>query len=642
MKTIRRLYFYAIALVSLEVVLWGLINLLRTVLAGDIVPGVETLAQALALILVGVPIFLLHWTWIQRAAQRDEEEHTATLRAVFLYGALLFLLVPAVQNGLALIDRLLLLGTGIGPYQAIFGGTQSWKDNLVAIAFNLVAAAYFYNILQKDWKSIPDKENFADVRRLYRYIWLVYSLAMVVFGAQQILRYDFYIPSGTLGELGRETFVNGLALLVVGTPIWVYAWKLCQDALADPTEQGSLIRLGVLYLLALAGVITVTTSAGLVLNNILQWILGKPILGVEFIRQVGGPISILIPLSVVWAYYGHWLTVDIQAVQDTQRRAGLRRFYYYILSLIGLAAAFTGLALLVSVVVDQLAGGVLWGETLSSRTSAAIATLAAGLPLWLLTWRPMQAEALATGADGDHARRSLVRRTYLYIVIFAAVIGLMVSAITLVYQLLTIVLGRTNTYYLSTILNAVQLLVLFAGLLLYHMNALRRDSAHAANSLTSRYASFGVMVFDPGDPDFVSAMASAIQKQAPNMPIVVQLIGQSIPEDARRVQAILLPAALALDPPEVLRVILDDFKGAKVVVPGETAGWVWSGQPRRGLNMSAQQAAIALRQLAEGQEVRPSAATSAGMIVLYVIAVLFGIEVAFLLFALLMSAITGN
>ena len=30
MRTVRRLYFYAVALVSLEVVLWGLITLLRS------------------------------------------------------------------------------------------------------------------------------------------------------------------------------------------------------------------------------------------------------------------------------------------------------------------------------------------------------------------------------------------------------------------------------------------------------------------------------------------------------------------------------------------------------------------------------------------------------------------------------------
>src|SRR5512137_1200022 len=120
MKTIRRLYFYAIALVSLEVVLWGLINLLRTALAGDIVPGVETLAQALALILVGVPVFLFHWLWLQRTSAKDEEEHTATLRAVFLYGVLLATLIPSVQNTMAFINRLLLESSGMDVYRAIF------------------------------------------------------------------------------------------------------------------------------------------------------------------------------------------------------------------------------------------------------------------------------------------------------------------------------------------------------------------------------------------------------------------------------------------------------------------------------------------------------------------------------------------
>ena len=35
MKTVRRLYFYAVALISIEVVLWGLINLLRSIREPD-------------------------------------------------------------------------------------------------------------------------------------------------------------------------------------------------------------------------------------------------------------------------------------------------------------------------------------------------------------------------------------------------------------------------------------------------------------------------------------------------------------------------------------------------------------------------------------------------------------------------------
>jgi hypothetical protein len=52
------LYFYLVAFISIEVVVWGLIGLLRS-MVDDVISGrAEALAQALALILVGVPIFL--------------------------------------------------------------------------------------------------------------------------------------------------------------------------------------------------------------------------------------------------------------------------------------------------------------------------------------------------------------------------------------------------------------------------------------------------------------------------------------------------------------------------------------------------------------------------------------------------------
>ena len=61
---------------------------------------------------------------------------------------------------------------------------------------------------------------------------------------------------------------------MVGTPIWVYSWRVIQDSLADPAEMGSTLRLGILYLLALGGVITVITTAAMVMNTLLTWLLG--------------------------------------------------------------------------------------------------------------------------------------------------------------------------------------------------------------------------------------------------------------------------------------------------------------------------------------------------------------------------------
>src|SRR5512142_2712370 len=274
MKTVRRLYFYAVAFISIEVVLWGLINLMRSIVDETIGGQADALARALALVLVGVPIFLFHWLWAQRSASRDPEEQTAGLRALFFYAILISTLIPLVQNVLALIDRVF-LGAGQLDYgRAIFGHSQPWQDSMIGILMNGIVAAYFWYVLQGEWPRLPDRKTFADVRRLYRYVWLLYSLIMTIFGAQQVLRFLFFVPSNVLGDIGRESLVNGIALLAVGTPVWVYTWRIIQDSITDPAERDSNLRLGVLYLLALGGVITVLTTTAVVLNIVISQILG--------------------------------------------------------------------------------------------------------------------------------------------------------------------------------------------------------------------------------------------------------------------------------------------------------------------------------------------------------------------------------
>jgi len=632
MRTIRRLYFYAVALISLEVVVWGLIGLLRSIFSTQLVNAANVLAQALALVLVGVPIFLFHWLWTQRAASKDEEERTASLRAIFFYAVLIGTLVPVVQNFLALINRIALGISNIAVSRALVGGSQTWQDNLIAIFINGIVGFYFFSILRAEWRSLPETEDFADVRRLYRYLWLLYGLLIVVYGAQQILRYIFYIPVPTylLGTVGREMFVNGLTLLLVGTPLWVYTWRICQVALPVPAEKESNLRLGVLYLLSLGGVITVLSAGGTLLDVILRWAFGETMQGYEFIQQVGGPISLGVPLAMVWAYYGRWLKRQIESDENVQRRAGKLRFYGYILSALGLGASFVGVALVFSFVIDLLTSNAFWGLSLRPRLAAAISTLVVGLPLWLRTWRPMQAEALAEGERGDHARRSTIRRVYLYVALFAGVIGGMVSAVGLVYNLVNALLsGNIPADFLSTVLNATQLLGLFAILLVYHLNCLRRDGAQAAETLASRQRGFTLMVLNPGDETFLSAVKKAMDKHAPDVRLVVQAVDEKIEAEA---QAILLPASLAVNPSDELGTWLKSFSGEKIVV-GETAsGWVLSA-------LSPEQAAKSARQIAEGEDVRLAQPSTAWEIIKTVAVVLLGIELLFLLLALGISLV---
>ncbi|HMD82839.1 MAG TPA: DUF5671 domain-containing protein, partial [Anaerolineales bacterium] len=395
--------------ISIEVVLWGLVGLLRSMVDETVSGGADALAQALALILVGVPIFLIHWLWAQRASARDPEEKSATLRAVFLYAILLGTLIPIVQNLLSFIDRSLIQTTGLEVERAFRAfSQQTLADNLIAILMNGIVAAYFWNILRGEWETLIDKENYSEVRRLYRYIWMLYGLLMTVFGTQQILRYLFYVPGDVLGELGREVVVNGIALILVGAPVWVYSWRVIQDSLVDPAEMSSTLRLGILYLLALGGVITVITAAWSIVNTIILLLLGQDLTFSDVMQRIGGPVSIAVPLGAVWAYYGHWLNRHIEAAGDAVRQAGMKRLYNYILSFIGLVVSFVGVAALLSFTIDMLTGtGIVLGEAFRSSLASSISSLIVGLPLWLQTWRPMQAEALLPGEIGDHARRSV-------------------------------------------------------------------------------------------------------------------------------------------------------------------------------------------------------------------------------------------
>jgi len=637
MKTVRRLYFYAVAFISLEVVVWGVIGLLRSILNPDIVTdSAQRLAQAISLVLVGVPIFLFHWLWSQRAAAREEEEKSASVRAVFLYGILLATLIPVVQNLLALINRTFLSIANLSPSRAVIGGSQTWVDNIIAIVINGVVAFYFLNIIRTEWQTLNEKENFTEIRRLYRFLWVLYSLILVVFGAQQAIRYMFIIPANLLGGIGRETAVNAIALLVVGTPIWVYTWRVAQDALGDPAEKESNLRLGILYLLSLGGVITLLTATGNLLYIVFNQLLGESLPWTEFYNKIGGPISVGIPFAVLWAYYGHWLNKQIEYEELEPRRAGKKRLYYYILSAIGLTASFVGTTLLLRLIIDIITGQSMLGAYgFRERLSGSLATIVVGLPLWLLTWRPMQQEALNEGDAGDHARRSIVRKVYLYLVLFASVIGGMIAAVTLIFRLINAALsGSTGDNFVNSVLNSLQYLVSFVVLLLYHLSALRKDAAARLDLLEAKQSEYNVLVFDSSDGRFGDSVRSAFARHAPKVPVTVVNAFEKIPADLKA-NAVVLPGSLAVSTPDPVEGWIRSFDGSRLIVPDEAAGVYWLDDYG--------QAALSARALAEGQEVRPQSAkkTSAWTIVAYVFAALFALELLFTLLALGVSLATN-
>jgi hypothetical protein len=640
MKTVRRLYFYAVALISFEVVLWGLVGLIRSIVNPNLITdNAQALATALSLILVGIPFFLIHWLWAQRVSAREEEEKTATVRAVFLYGALLATLIPAVQNLLALLNRAFIGAARISYERALIGGTQSWPDNLIAIILNLLMAAYFWSILRAEWPTLTDTENFKDIRRIYRYLWMLYGLLMVVFGTQQILQFILQIPTDLIGTSGRETFVNATALLVVGTPIWFFAWRFIQDALPDPDESGSILRLIILYLLALGGTITVLTAGGNILYDLLSRLFGENISNTDLLQNISGPLSLVIPFGVLWGYYGSWLNKQFESVSSIPRRSGMKRIYFYILSTIGLATTITGVLLLFMLIIDQLTNknvDVIAADTVLKQLAAAISVIAVGLPLWLMTWRPMQAEALADGESGGHARRSIVRKAYLYLVLFASVLGTMVPAGMIIFLLIQAALkGEVEKDFLNGILTALQALIVFVVLLAYHLMALRKDGAAQADVLEEKQSEFRVVVFDH-DEKFGEAVRSVFARQAPKLPVTVLKAGEAIPADVKA-NALVLSGSLVVNLPDHVEAWIRSFVGSRLIVNDDAAGVYWMND--------FGQAALSAQALAEGQDIRPRSAAKATPVwtyVAYVFAGLFACQLLIILLSLGISLVVGG
>lgn len=639
MRTVRRLYFYAVAIVSLEVVIWGVIGLARTMIDMNRVVGspATQLAGSLALILVGLPVFLVHWISAQRGALRETEERSTRVRALFLYGVLLGILIPVVQNCLALVNRLLLVITGL-PWSPLVGAGQTWGDNLIAIAVNLAAACYFWTVLGADWKANLPGSTLHEIRRLYRYLWVIYTLSVVAIGVQRMLRFILYVPTQIAGS-PSYLMVDGLALLIIGVPLWVYTWLTIQKSLNQPGERDSFLRLTFLYLAALLGVGTVLTASILVLSNLLRWILGEPWSIGQFVDAISNPLSIAIPLGGVWGYYAHCLRNELDAITDHPRKAGFKRLYAYILSAFGLVSTFIGMQQVLAYIINVTVGQAI-GTGLRGQLAIALATLAIGLPLWWANWRPMQAEARSNEDAGDHARRSVIRKAYLYLALFAGVIGVMVTAGQLIYLLVSSALGTQEPNLLQNSLNWLQSMVLFGLWLGYHIRTLWQDGRLAGRSLAARHAQFPVLILDEGGGAFGEEVTLSLRRTAPEIPIAVQLISQGIPgNDKINASVVVLSAALATKPSEALRLWLDTYPGKHLVVPTPEESWLWVGSASKGLRDLASQTAQAVRQMAEGQPVRFMPPTTAWTVAGYVFGGFFLLQVLTLVFFLLISLI---
>lgn len=637
MSAARRFYVYAVTLLSLEMVIWGVVGLLRTIFSRGLIGAGSLLATGLSFVLVGLPIFYFHWRTAQRDALAETQERTSRLRGIFLYGTLFALLIPIVSSLFAIINRVLVALIGLPSSAVWFGRNQSAVDNFIALVVLSLAFFYFWRVTRADEQAHLLETRLPETRRLFRYLWVMIGLTMTVAGVYNLLRFILTTPGARAeqAQLVLPNLAGGITLLLVGLPLWGLFWWAVQDAQAEPDERRSLLRLVVLYLISFASIIGVVAAAASVIQSLLRALLGEPVGGRVLLRENTPAIGLLIPLLVVWLYYGAIRAREVAALADQPRRAALGRVYFYLLSALGLGITFGGLYTLIEFLVLIAFGETQFAAAVGS-ISDSLSALLVGLPLWLIPWRRMQREALLRDDAGDHARRSLLRKIYLYLALFLLVIGAMSFAGQILYAVLNALL---TTRFADTLPRQVTQLILWlaldGALLWYHYRALRADSRQSQQSLGQRHAAFPTLVIGEED-DFVRPLLEDLHRMAPRLPVALHSIQRGAPDETMlAVKAVVLPLELALAPSESLALWLDEYTGRRLIIPTMLQDTTLLGQVEKTPIQMAHEAARTIRQMAEGETLRQAPPTNPWVIVGYVLGALFGLLLLFFLFAML-------
>jgi hypothetical protein len=503
-QTVRRLYVYLVALISFTAAMFAVDGLLQALadawISGPsflVVMGTgfvrRAIAANMAMLLVAVPVFLIHWAMAQSRIA-DPEERGAAMRKFYLYAAsavsLGFVLVRA--NGLLSGIARLALGEPVARSPIL---PSAWLHFLGMAVVSALCLYQWQATARSDGDYGSEEGLAAAWRRIYLAAFALIGLAMVIFGSAGLISaalqalLERSAPSISWAWLPVEAGI-GLSTLLVGALTAHVAWSAWRDVMrASPDEGSSALLHLYLYVAVIGGAVATLVPVAIVFRRALLWVFGGQD---DPAQDVFGDITAalsFIPAGVmVWRY--HWRvleSLDEHNVESPESVA-VRRIYYYAVAATGLVLLWIGLVNVLQVVIDmvftagQIKDSAIWQRPLATGLSL----LVVGAPVWAYHWRSVQSIALQATAEGAAERASLPRRVYLYAVAFTGAVLLIVFLALVVYRVFLYAMGDPNITLMSTELSEdIARSLIAAALWAVHLGALRTDQRLSAETPAS-------------------------------------------------------------------------------------------------------------------------------------------------------------
>lgn len=434
----------------------------------------EQMSLALALLLIGAPVWAFHWRSAQRAARASETDRRSPIRAFYLY---LVMFVTALLVFFHLQHALgnttsALLGPGrpgLPPGQPFGPRTVPLEDlpRLVTASLSMVAVAaatwwYHRRVAGDDRAAVAIVGAPAEWRRAHGYGLILVGLFSMILPAIGLLTMLWRVAFDTTPPLpatapapeGRPTFITQatplevlrwqipfeIPPLVTGAALWLAHWIPARRIARATTVEGGDERRSVLpkialYFVVLSSALGVLVSLASALVGVFRQLLGDPDPGggSPLLVAAGRPISFALVLGLAWIYHRRVLEDEVSRQPELRAQADMRRLYYYVVSALSLAMIAIGSAGLVGV-VGSYAMGYQTHQTSEIATYASL--VAIGLPFWAFHWTRIErhlwrADEPARALD---ERRATLRRGYLYAATLGGGLALLVTGAAALFQ----------------------------------------------------------------------------------------------------------------------------------------------------------------------------------------------------------------
>jgi len=452
LAAVRRFYVYLVAFVSQIAMLVGvngIVDILsRAWLQSEgLLAGVylrTATANAVSVLVVATPLFLIHW-WLAQRFRSDPAERQSVLRKLFLYGSTAAGLIMLLSNAYRLIREIgwLALGAPVAATEILPAGWLHWS---VMAAFGVGLVYYWHSILVGDGDFGNEATAARFVRQLFLAIAGLIGLGIAVWGARTLIQIGLQVAIDQVTgafDLNWWRMPLGGAWSQVLVGLWLLhaIWQQWQDIVRIRAAEGhAALRRVYLYIGVLVGAIATLTPAALLLREGLLLLFGTG--GgstAELLDRMVGPVSFIPVGAVVWRWYWTTLRRETDAYGDSGESATIRRIYAYLVAATGLALLWAGAVALLHALIDAaLAGGDVWRDPLAN----GIALLAVGAPIWAIFWRRAQSIAERNDTAGASERDSWPRKLYLYGVALVGALVLLFTLAQVIYRVLLTLMGE--------------------------------------------------------------------------------------------------------------------------------------------------------------------------------------------------------